>query len=394
MLAIDGGKPVRVKDRFLVFGAPCIEKEEIEEIVDSMKRRWIGTGPKVARFESLFAEYKGVSHAIAVSSCTAALHLAILACGIRPGDEIITTPMTFCATINSIIHAGAVPVLADCDRNTMNIDPSEIEKKISSKTKAIMVVHMAGRPCDMDAIMDIARRYDLIVIEDCAHAIEAEYHEKPTGTFGQVGCFSFYVTKNITTAEGGMVVTNSDYIADRVKITALHGMTKDAWRRFSDEGYRHYEVIHLGFKYNMTDLQASIGLHQLKKIDKYWERRRKIWEIYNNHFYDLPVFIPPNPEPNTRHSYHLYTPLIDIDRFGKSRNWVLNALTHENIGVGVHYVPVHYHPFYRKTFGWKKGDFPNAEWIGERTISLPLSPCLEDEDVHDVILAFRKVMGA
>ncbi|MEJ5300399.1 MAG: DegT/DnrJ/EryC1/StrS family aminotransferase [Thermodesulforhabdaceae bacterium] len=390
---MDERVPVRPKEKFLVFGAPCIEEPEIQEVVDSIRKRWIGTGPKVAKFENTFAAYKKVSHAIAVSSCTAALHLAVLAAGIRPGDEVITTPMTFCATVNAIIHAGGRPVLADCDKNTMNIDPNEIERKISSNTKAIIVVHMAGRPCEMDSIMEIARRYDLVVIEDCAHAIEAEYRGVPAGCFGKVGCFSFYVTKNITTAEGGMIITNDDYIADRVKIMALHGMTKDAWRRFSDEGYRHYEVVHLGFKYNMTDIQASIGIHQFQRIKKYWERRREIWQIYNDHFADLPVFLPLDPAPDTVHAYHLYTLLIDIDRLGKSRDSIINALTAENIGVGVHYIPVHLHPFYRKAFGWKKGDFPNAEWIGERTLSIPLSGCLDDDDVYDVIRAVRKVLG-
>lgn len=386
-------EPVRPREKFLVFGAPCIEEEEIAEVVDSMRKRWIGTGPKVAKFEDQFAQFKRVPYAVSVNSCTAALHLAVLAVGIRPGDEVITTPMTFCATVNAIIHAGGKPVLADCDRNTMNIDPSEIERKISPRTRAVIVVHMAGRPCDMDDIMSIARRYDLAVIEDCAHAIESEYHGVPTGCFGEVGCFSFYVTKNITTAEGGMIITKSEQIAERVKIMALHGMTKDAWRRFSDEGYRHYEVVHIGFKYNMTDMQASMGIHQMRKIEKYWKRRREIWNIYNEHFSDLPVFIPLDPAPDTVHAHHLYTPLIDIDRLGKSRDWVIQALTRENIGIGVHYIPVHLHPFYRKAFGWKKGDFPNAEWIGERTISLPLSGCMTDEDVYDVIRAFRKVLG-
>ncbi len=393
MLAIDGGKPVRVKEKFLVFGAPCIGQEEIDEVVDSMKKRWIGTGPKVALFEEEFRKMKGRKHAIAVNSCTAALHLSMLAIGIRPGDEIITTPMTFCATVNAIIHAGGIPVLADCKRDSFNIDPSEVEKKIGPRTKGILVVHFAGRPCDMDEIMDLARRYDLFVVEDCAHAIETSYKGVDAGCFGDVGCFSFYVTKNITTGEGGIIVTDNDKIAERVKMLALHGMSKDAWGRFSDEGYKHYEVIHAGFKYNMMDIQAAIGLHQLKKIEKFRARRKEIWQIYNDSFRDLPVFLPPDPQRNTEHSYHLYTPLIDTERLGKTRDWVLHALTMENIGVGVHYLPVHYHSFYKKTFGLKKGDFPNAEWVGDRTLSLPLSGCLSDRDVEDVIVAFRKVLG-
>ena len=391
-LAIDGGKPVRSKDNFLVFGAPLIEEPEIEEVVACMRRRWIGTGPKVRQFEEDFATYKGAKHAIALNSCTASLHLSMFAAGIGPDDEVITTPMTFCATINAIIHCGATPVLADCDRETMNILPEEIEKKVTAKTKAILPVHFAGRCCDMDSIMDIARTYDLLVIEDCAHAIESEYHGQKSGGFGDIGCFSFYVTKNIVTGEGGMIVTNDERFAGRIKVLGLHGMSKDAWNRISDEGYKHYQVIHAGYKYNMMDIQAAMGIHQLKRVDKYWERRKDIWDNYNEAFRDLPCIIPAEPEHNTRHAYHLYTPLIDIDKLGKSRDWVLNALTAENIGVGVHYLPVHLHPFYRKTFGWKEGDFPNAEWIGERTLSLPLSAALHEKDIEDVIDSVRKVI--
>jgi len=392
-LAIDGGKPVRSKENFLVFGSPLIEEPEIEEVVGCMRRRWIGTGPKVHQFEEDFKAFKGSKHAIALNSCTAALHLSMFAAGISPGDEVITTPMTFCATINAIIHCGAIPVLADCDRKTMNILPEEIEKKVTAKTKAILPVHFAGRCCDMDSIMEIARKYDLLVIEDCAHAIESEYHGRKAGRFGDIGCFSFYVTKNVITGEGGMVITNEDRFAERIKVLGLHGMSKDAWKRFSDEGYKHYQVIHAGYKYNVMDIQAAIGIHQLKRVDKYWEHRQNVWQKYNEAFKDLPCITPSEPEPDTRHAYHLYTPLIDIDKLEKSRDWVLNALTAENIGVGVHYLPVHLHPFYRKTFGWKDGDFPNAEWIGERTVSLPLSAALDEKDIQDVIVTFQKILN-
>ena len=391
-LAINGGTPVRSKENFLVFGAPLIEQTEIDEVIDCMKRGWIGTGPKVAKFEKDFAKFKGSKYAIALNSCTASLHLAMLVAGIGPGDEVITTPMTFCATINAIIHCGATPVLADCDRNTMNILPEEIEKKITEKTKAILPVHFAGRCCDMEKIIGIAQKYDLIVIEDCAHAIESEYHGQKAGRFGDIACFSFYVTKNVVTGEGGMVITDDDLIAERIKVLGLHGMSKDAWKRFSDDGYKHYQVIHAGFKYNMMDIQASMGIHQLRRVNKHWKYRKSIWEKYNEAFRNTPCIVPPEPEPDTKHGYHLYTPLIDINK-AKSRDWILNALTAENIGVGVHYVPVHLHPFYRKTFGWKNGDFPNSEWIGERTLSLPLSAALNENDVDDIIMAFQKVLA-
>jgi dTDP-4-amino-4,6-dideoxygalactose transaminase len=390
-LALEGGKPVRPREKFLIFGAPLIEEDEIQEVIECLRSRWIGTGPRAARFEEDFARYKSKRFAIAVNSCTAALHLSLLASGIGPGDEVITTPMTFCATINAIIHSGATPVLADCDAETMNISPAQIEEKITSKTKAILVVHFAGRCCDMDPILGIAKSYNLMVIEDCAHAIESEYHGRKSGGFGDVGCFSFYVTKNIVTGEGGMVVTDDERIASKIKILGLHGMSKDAWKRFSDEGYKHYEVVYAGFKYNMTDIQASLGIHQLKRVEKYWMRRQEIWDTYNREFAGLPCTLPAPPEADTRHAYHLYTPLIDTERLGKSRDWVLNALTAENIGAGVHYVPLHLHPYYRKMYGWRRGDFPCAEWIGDRTISLPLSPALSAEDVADVVLAFRKV---
>ncbi len=392
-LAIEGGSPVRPKENFLVFGAPLIEEPEIEEVASCMRSRWIGTGPRVHRFEEDFRLYKGSKHAVALSSCTAALHLSMHAAGIGAGDEVITTPMTFCSTVNAIIHCGAHPVLADCDRQTMNISPKEIEQKITAKTKAILPVHFTGRCCDMDAIMDIARRNNLLVVEDCAHAIESEYHAKKAGRFGVMGCFSFYATKNVVTGEGGMVITDDDYFADKIKVLALHGLSKDAWKRFSDEGYKHYQVVYAGYKYNMMDIQAAMGIHQLRRVDRYWERRRQVWDQYNEAFRDLPCYTPAESEPDTRHAYHLYTPLIDIDKIGKSRDWVLNALTAEGIGVGVHYLPVHVHPFSRKTFGWKEGDFPNAEWIGERTVSLPLSAALNEKDIDDVIAAFHKVLA-
>jgi len=253
--------PVRSRDDFLVFGAPLIEEQEIAEVEDSLRSGWIGTGPKVARFEENFRAYRGAEHAVAVNSCTAALHLSLIVADIGPGDEVITSPLTFCSTINSIIHAGATPVLADVDPVSMNIDPAEIEKKLTSRTKAVLPVHFAGRPCAMDQIMDLAKKKSLKVIEDCAHAIEAEYKGTPCGLFGDLSCFSFYVTKNLVTGEGGMILTpNNDYAA-RLKVLALHGMSSDAWRRFSDSGYRHYLVTECGFKYNMMDIQAAIGLH-------------------------------------------------------------------------------------------------------------------------------------
>ena len=384
--------PIRPKEGFLVFGSPRIEEDEIQEIVQSLKSGWVGTGPKVARFEDDFKTYKAAPFAVAVNSCTAALHLSFLAAGLKQGDEVITTPLTFCSTVNAIIHAGARPVLADVDPKTMNIDPREVVRKITPKTRALLPVHFAGRACPMDDIMGIAREYGLTVIEDCAHAIETEYHGEKIGTFGDFGCFSFYVTKNIITGEGGMVLTKKEEDASNIKTLALHGMSKDAWRRFSDDGYKHYAVVGAGYKYNMMDIQAAMGIHQLKRIEAYWLRRRHIWHQYNEAFSDLPVVRPADPEPGTRHAFHLYTILIDEKKAGLSRDAFLAAMTRENIGVGVHYLSLPEHPFYQQSFGWRPEDYPNAMRIGRRTVSLPLSAKLNQEDVRDVIQGTRRTI--
>lgn len=380
-----------MKNKFLVFGSPKIEKEEIDEVVATLKSGWLGTGPKVAKFERMFAQYKGVPHAIALNSCTAALHLSLLAAGLKANAEVITTPMTFCATINAICHSGAKPVLADIDPRTMNISPEQIEKKITKKTSAILPVHFAGRPCQMDLIMKIADKHNLKVIEDCAHAIETEYKGKKAGTFGDFSCFSFYVTKNITTGEGGMVIAKEDENHALIKILGLHGMSRDAWNRFSDDGYKHYHLVECGFKYNMMDIQAAIGIHQIKRVEKYWERREEIWDRYNEAFANLPITLPAESEPETRHAYHLYTILIDENRTGMSRDDFLERITSAGIGVGVHYLSIPEHPYYKKTFNWKPEDYSNAMKIGRETVSLPLSAKLTDKEVKRVIKVVRKI---
>jgi dTDP-4-amino-4,6-dideoxygalactose transaminase len=358
-----------------------------------MQSGWLGTGPKVAQFERNFAKYKGAEHTVALNSCTAALHLSILAADIGPGDEVITTPLTFCATVNAIIHAGATPVLADVDPVTMNIDPSKVKARITAKTKAVLPVHFAGRSCDMDALCRIAAEHNLKIIEDCAHAIETKYHGRRAGTFGEFGCFSFYVTKNIVTGEGGMVIIKSEKDAARIKMLGLHGMSKDAWKRFGDDGYKHYQVVECGYKYNMMDLQAAIGIHQLKRVDRYWQRRQEIWQRYNDAFADLPITLPSPVEPNTRHAYHLYTVLIDEQRCGISRDGFIDAMTAQNIGIGVHYLSIPEHPYYQQTFGWKAEDYPHAMRIGRQTVSLPLSAKLTDSDVADVTNAAHSIFS-
>jgi dTDP-4-amino-4,6-dideoxygalactose transaminase len=385
--------PVRPKERFLVFGSPAIEDEDVNELVDSMRTGWLGTGPKTHRFEEDFRAYKGANVTIATNSCTAALHLSLVAAGIGPGDEVITSPMTFCATVNTIIHTGATPVLADADPVTMNIDPAAVERAITPRTRAMMPIHLAGRSCDMDALMDIARRHNLVVIEDCAHAIETEYKGRKAGTIGDYGCFSFYVTKNIITGEGGMVTIRNEYDAERVRVLSLHGMDKDAWKRFGTDGYKHYDVVAPGYKYNMMDLQAAIGLQQLKRVEPYWQRRAAVWQRYNEAFADLPITTPAAPEPDTRHAYHLYTILIDEAQAGINRDDFLNAMTAHHIGVGVHYLSVPEFTYYRQQYGWRPEDYPHAMRIGRQTASLPISARLTDEDVNDVITAVRLILN-
>jgi dTDP-4-amino-4,6-dideoxygalactose transaminase len=387
-------KFVNKRDTFLVFAMPPIEDEEIAEVVSSMRSGWLGTGPKVAEFENNFKQYKGVANATALNSCTAALHLAILAAGIEEGDEVITTPMTFCATVNSILHAGGKPVLADINPITMNIDPQEIRRKITDRTRAIIPVHFAGLPCEMDEISMIAEEHELIVIEDCAHAIETEYRGRKAGTMGDFGCFSFYVTKNIVTGEGGIVLSRSSDDSARIKILGLHGMSKDAWNRFGDSGFKHYQVVECGFKYNMMDIQAAIGIHQLKRIDKYLDRRQQIWDRYMVELSNFPVTLPAVAPSYVKHGLHLFTIQVDQDLSGMTRDEFIDAMTARNIGVGVHYLSIPEHPYYQKELGWSPEDYPHAKRIGRSTVSLPISPKLTDEDVGDVIAAVRDVLLA
>lgn len=380
-------------EKYIVFGSPHIGEEEIEEMVKTLRSGWLGTGPKTAEFERMVAELTGAKYAMAVNSCTAALHLSLVVAGVGPGDEVITTPLTFSATANSIIHAGAKPVFVDVDPKTMNIDVNKIEDAITEKTKAIVPVHLYGRPVEMDKVMEIAKKYNLVVIEDAAHSIDAEYKGKKIGNIGDLTCFSFYVTKNITTGEGGMVLTNNKEYADKIKIYALHGMSKDAWKRFSDDGYKHYDVIYPGFKYNMMDIQASLGIHQLKRLAQYDAHRKMIWDYYNKELKDLPIELPNYEGEDMKHVMHLYTVLVDEDKAGISRDEFIYELHLRGIGTGVHYNPVHLNKYYRDTYGYKNGDFPNAEYIGARTVSLPLSAKLTMEEAERVVKAVREILG-
>lgn len=378
-------KALMTNKEYIRFGAPRFSEDEINEVVSTMRSGWIGTGPKVANFENNFAKFKGMKNAIALNSCTAALHLSMVALGLKEGDEVITSPLTFCATINAIIHAGATPVIADVNPLTMNIEPVEILKKITTKTRCILPIHLTGRPCEMDEIMMIARDNNLLVVEDCAHAVESEYKGQKIGSFGDIGCFSFYVTKNLCVGEGGMIVTNKSEIASKIKISALHGMTKDAWHRFSDSGYQHYGVETAGFKYNMTDIQASIGLHQLANIDENWKKRKIVFDRYMSAFKNLPIGLPLEQEPHSKNAFHLFTILIDKNNSGLSRDEFLLELHKEGIGAGVHYLSLNEHPYYQNKFGWSIQDCPNAVSIGRQTVSLPMSQYLNEEEITKII---------
>ncbi len=379
---------------FIIFGAPDIHDEEIEEVVATLHSGWLGTGPKVAQFEEDFAAMKavGADQVAAVNSCTAALHVSMVAADLTPGDEVLTTAMTFCATANAIVHSGATPVPVDIDPGTLNIDTAQLEQRITPKTRAIVPVHFAGRPCDMDAIMAIAEKHGFLVIEDCAHAIESQWRGKHAGTFGDFGCFSFYVTKNVVTGEGGMVLARSSEKVERIKILALHGMSKDAWHRFGDEGYKHYEVVEVGFKYNMMDIQAALGIHQLRRVEQNWLRRRDIWDTYQKAFSGLSCGCPAEPDEYMRHAYHLYTLTIDEQTCGMSRDAFIDRMDVAGIGVGVHYRSLAQQPYYQNKFGWRPDDYPIARAFGDTTVSLPLGPKLDNAEVGRIIEAVATIL--
>ena len=384
-------KPSR--NQFLPFSLPTIEEDEISEVVDSLRSGWITSGPKVIRFEEDFKNYIGCSHAVAVNSGTAGLHISLMATDISDGDEVITSPMTFAATINTIVLQRAKPVFVDIDPDTLNIDAEEIEKKITKKSKAIIPIHFAGQPCDMDEITDIARKYNLTVIEDAAHAVGTEYKKIKIGNISNLSVFSFHPIKNITTGEGGMITTKDEGLADKLRLLRFHGISKEAWKRYGKEGSPQYEILLPGLKYNMLDIQAAIGIHQLKKLDRFIEIRKRIVEKYDNALKDIPeIIIPGRVNYECLHAWHLYIIKLRLEMLKISRNEFIDELKKENIGTGIHFTAVHLNPFYEKEFGFKRGDFPNAEFASDRIISLPLYPLMKDEDVNYVIDKIKKIV--
>lgn len=387
--AILGGTPVR--NEFLPVLRPNISREEVESVSETILTGWLTTGPKVQDFQEEISKYVGARYAVSTHSCTAALHLALLAFDVRDGDEVITTPYTFVSTSNVILYQRAKPVFVDIDPKTCNIDPEKIEEKISSKTKAIIPVHFAGQPCDMDRIMEIAEDHNLYVIEDAAHALGSKYKGKMIGSIGDVTCFSFYATKNITTGEGGMLTTELEEIAEKARRLCLHGMDKDAWKRYSSVGNWFYDITCLGFKYNMTDIQAAMGLVQLRKLEKFIRKKEKLARLYNKKLKAVPGIKTPFVKKDVRHSWHLYTIRVNEKEFGLSRNELIKALKAENIGTSVHFIPVHLFSYYRKTFGYKEGDFPVSERVFREILTLPLYASMTKEDVFDVVEAIHKI---
>ncbi|MDI6812221.1 MAG: UDP-4-amino-4,6-dideoxy-N-acetyl-beta-L-altrosamine transaminase [Desulfitobacteriaceae bacterium] len=380
------------REEFLPYALPLIEDDDIAEVVDSLKSNWLTKGPKTIEFEKQFAEYVGAKYAIAVNSCTAALHLSLVAAGIGPGDEVITTPMTFVASANVIIHVGATPVFADIDPVTMNLDPANIEAKITSRTKAIIPVHIAGHPVQLDEILAIAKKHKLFVLEDAAHAVYTQYKGQMIGSIGNATAFSFYATKNLVTGEGGMVTTNDEELANKIRILSTHGMSRNAWNRYTAAGSWYYEVLYPGYKDNMTDIQAALGITQLHKLERLQGLRQDIARRYNEAFGPMPELEIPVEQEYARHAWHLYIIKLNLDKLTIDRSRFIEELKEEKIGTSVHFIPVHFQPYYRETYGYKPGDFPLAEATFERIISLPLYPKMSAQDAEDVIAAVARVV--
>ncbi len=383
-----------MRTEFLPFSTPTIEDDEISEVVDSLKSGWITTGPKVKRFEEAFKAYVGAPFAVPLSSATAGLHLTLLALGIKEGDEIITTPMTFASTVSMIVLCGAKPVLADIEPGTLNIDPAKVRVKITDRTRAIIPVHFAGQSCDMDPLFALATEFGLTVIEDAAHAAGTEYKGRRIGSFDSISIFSFHPNKNITTGEGGMVCTPDEAFAEEVSLLKFHGMSREAWKRFAASGTPNYDIMLPGYKYNMMDIQAAIGIHQLPKLDAFIAKRTEIARFYNEAFADVAEIATPALAPyEQRHAWHLYTPLVRIEQLAINRDEFMAELKKENIGTGLHYKAIHHHAWYREHLPVPAGALPNADYASDRILSLPLFPKMTMDDARDVVEAVKTVIA-
>jgi dTDP-4-amino-4,6-dideoxygalactose transaminase len=378
-------------NRFIPFSPPFVGEEEINEVIDTLRSDWITTGPKVERFEEEFSHFTGAPAVLAVSSATEAMLVGLAALNIGRGDEVITTPMTFCSTVHVIEHLGARPALVDVEPDTLNINHELVASAVTPRTRAVMPVHLYGHPCEMNAIMEIARKHDLFVLEDAAHALPARYHGRMIGTIGTLTAFSFYATKNLTTAEGGMLTGDADLI-EQARRWSLHGMSRDAYKRYNAAGSWFYEVVLPGFKCNMTDIQASIGLHQLRKLPAFQARRREVVRAYNEAFRDFSELEIPIERPGVESAWHLYVLRLNLDRLTIDRASFIEQLRARNVGASVHFIPIHLHPYYRDKYGFKPDDFPVAYENYKRIVSLPLHPRLTDHDVATVIGAVTDVL--
>jgi dTDP-4-amino-4,6-dideoxygalactose transaminase len=386
--------PTPMRSAFLPFARPALGEEEIAEVVDTLRSGWITTGPRVERFTAAFVDYVGGRHAVAVSSATAGLHVALLALGVRPGDEVITTPLTFVATLNTIVHCGATPVLADIDSATLNIRVEEVERKITKRTKAIVPVHYVGQPVDLDPILELAASHGVSVLEDAAHAAGAEYKGRRIGSFPTTSVFSFHPNKNMTTGEGGMVVTEDEAVFEKASLLKFHGMDRESWRRFAKAGSPRYDVTVPGYKYNMMDIQAALGLHQLRRLDGFLAERARLARRYDEKLAGaVGLTLPQRVAYPVRHAWHLYTPLVDTDRLTIGRDRFMEELRARNIGTGLHYTAAHEFSYYASRFGWKSEDFPEAHFVSERIVSLPLFPGLLDADQDDAVAAILDVLA-
>jgi perosamine synthetase len=378
--------------KFLPFHVPDVGDEEIQSVVETLRSGWLTTGSKVKQFEQEFASKVGVSHAVAVNSCTAALHLALEAIGLGEGDEVIVPTMTFAATAEVVTYFKAKPVLVDCRWDSLNIDMDQVEKAITPRTRAIIPVHFAGQPCEMKRVLEVARSHNLQVIEDAAHALPARYQGQMVGSIGDITCFSFYATKNVTTGEGGMATTENPVWAERMRLMSLHGLSRDAWNRYSCAGSWRYEIHYPGYKYNLTDIAAAMGIPQLRKCDLFWEIRQRYATLYNDGFRDLPEIILPCVKEDVQHAWHLYVIQLDQERLRIGRNEFIELLRKQNIASSVHFIPLHLHPFYRDTFGYRPGHFPVANAISERIVSLPIYSRMTEADVRNVIDVVRGII--
>lgn len=381
-------------ERTVPFYRPDIGEEEIAAVVDTLRSGWLTVGPRTQEFEEKFARAVGAPHAVAVSSGTAALHLALDALDLEPGDEVITSTLTFAATGATIVHSGARPVLVDCMRDTLNIDPEDVARKVTPRTRAVVPVHFAGQPAAMDEILEVAQKHRLKVVEDAAHALPARYRGRAVGTVGDVTAFSFYATKNLTTGEGGMLTLTDATVADRLRSRRLHGMSRDAWRRYSVQGSWRYDVSYPGFKYNMTDLAASLGLVQLRRLPALHRRRQEIVALYDELLRDRADLEPLMVAPDVTHAWHLYVIRIRPERLRIDRDVLIELLKAEGISTGVHFIPLHLHSFYRDTFGYRAEDFPVASAAADTILSLPLFTLMSDDDARYVATTVRSLLDA